>query len=428
MLPSDAVRWLTAYLVLLLFIPSRLVVGPLGSAGAPSMIFGLGSLLLWVLLFLRPDHNPLREPQPLRAALAIFLVCVGISFVLAMSRPMSSDEVSPATVALLGLASWSGTCLLVQGGIFERIRLDTLVWRVAVAGGVIAALGLFQIATRRLWVDQLSIPGLYSAPAYGLTTRGGYPRPSGTSIHPIEYGVVLAMVLPLALHVGFHHTHRRLVTRWLPAAALVCVMPLTSSRSAYVGAAIVLLVCFVGWPRVRRLRALAIGAAGLLAMVAIVPRFVDATIGLFSTASDDPSVTSRTGSFSLAFQFFDQHPWFGRGLGTFLPKYRIFDNQWLLLLVTVGIVGTLAFLALGAAMSVSTFRLRGELADGASRDLALMLGAATCTGFVCLLLFDAFAFPMTMGTLFLVLGLSGALRTITADERSRTLSRERVAR
>ena len=53
----DAVGWLTAYLVLLLFIPSRLVVGPLGSAGAPSMLFGLGSLLLWLLLFLGADRR-----------------------------------------------------------------------------------------------------------------------------------------------------------------------------------------------------------------------------------------------------------------------------------------------------------------------------------------------------------------------------------
>ena len=214
----DAVGWLTAYLVLLLFVPSRLVVGPLGSAGAPSMLFGLGSLLLWLSLFLGADRQTSSGSQPIRIALGIFLFCVGVSYVLAMSRPISPDESSPADVAILALASWSGTLLLTHDGIYERRRLDTLIWRFAVCGGLIGALGLVQIATRNLWVDQLSIPGLYGAPAYGLTTRGGFPRPAGTSIHPIEYGVLLAMLLPLALHVGFHHTHRRLLVRWLPAS------------------------------------------------------------------------------------------------------------------------------------------------------------------------------------------------------------------
>ena len=418
----DAVGWLTVYLFLLLFIPSRLVVGPLGSAGAPSMLFGLGSLLLWLILFLGATRRTSTQSQPVRLALGLFLFSVGISYVLAMSRPMSPDERSPADVAILALASWSGTLLLTHDGIYERRRLDTLIWRFAVCGGLIAALGLMQVATRRLWVDQLSIPGLSSAPAYGLTTRGGFPRPAGTSIHPIEYGVLLAMILPLALHVGFYHTRRHLVVRWLPALALVGIIPLTSSRSAYLGALIALVVCMIGWPRIRRLRAVGVGVAGLIAMVAITPNFLNSIIGLFTGVSDDPSITSRTDSFSLAFEFVDRNPLFGRGLGTFLPKYRIFDNQYLLLLVTIGVVGTLAFLAIAVTAIVMTVRLRRTLRDEASRDLALSLCASICAGFACLFMFDAFAFPMTMGALFLILGMAGALRRITsAHRRDRSL-------
>ncbi|GAA1978796.1 O-antigen ligase family protein [Microbacterium pumilum] len=408
----DAVGWLTVYLVLLLFVPSRLIVGPLGSAGAPSMLFGLGSLLLWLLLFLGAARRAASEPQPIRIALALLLFFVGVSYILAMSRPMSPDETSPGDVALLALASWSGTLLLTHDGIHERSRLDTLIWRFTVCGGLIAVLGLIQVATRQLWVDQLSIPGLSSAPAYGLTTRGGYPRPAGTSIHPIEYGVLLAMILPLALHVGFNHTHRGPVIRWIPAIALIAIIPLTSSRSAYLGAAIGLVICMIGWTRRRRLRVLAIGAAGVLAMLVITPNFFGAIVGLFTGAGEDPSIASRTDSFSLAFEFISQNPAFGRGLGTFLPKYRIFDNQYLLLLVTIGVVGTIAFLALGITAAVTMLRLRVRLRDEGSRDLALALTASICAGFSCLFMFDAFAFPMTMGTLFVTLGICGALRRI----------------
>jgi O-antigen ligase len=412
----DAVGWLTLYAALLLFIPSRLIVGPLGSAGAPSMLFGLCSLLLWGFLFLTAVRRVDLGPQPVRIALGFFLFCVGVSYVLAMSRPMSTDEVSPADVALIALASWTGTLLLTHDGIHERSRLDTLIWRFAVCGGIIAALGLFQLVTRQLWVDQLSIPGLSSAPPYGLTTRGGYPRPAGTSIHPIEYGVVLTMMLPLVLHVGFQHTHRRVLVRWLPAAAVCAIIPLTSSRSAYLGALIAVVICMIGWSNSRRIRVAAIGVAGLLAAFMIAPRFVDSIIGLFAGADEDPSIASRTDSFSLAFEFIAQNPLFGRGLGTFLPKYRIFDNQYLLLLVTVGIVGTLAFVAVGITAVIMLLRLRRQLRDEPTRDLTTALVASICAGFACLFMFDAFAFPMSMGTLFFVLGLAGALRRIQHTE------------
>jgi O-antigen ligase len=410
MVLRDAVGWLTTYVILLLFIPSRLVVGPLGSAGALSMLFGLGSLLLWVLLFFAVDRRTTTQSQPIRVALGVFLFSVGISYVLAMSGPMSPDERSPADVAILALASWSGTLLLTHDGIYERRRRDTLLWRFAVCGGLIAILGLVQIATRQLWVDQLSIPGLTSTPGYGLSSRGGFPRPAGTAIHPIEYGVLLAMLLPLAIHVGLYQTQRPILVRWFPAGALLGVIPLSSSRSAYLGALIALVISMIGWSHARRLRALGLGVVGILAMMVVTPNFLSFIIGLFTGVSDDPSIDSRTNSYSLAFEFVDRNPLFGRGLGTFLPKYRIFDNQYLLLLVTIGIVGTLAFIALGVTAVVMTARLRRRLPDEASRDMALSLCAALTAGFTCLFMFDAFAFPMTMGSLFLILGMAGALR------------------
>ena len=413
--PSDAVGWLTCYIMLLLFVPSRLVVGPLGSAGALSMLFGLGSLLLWSFLFLGAIRRTSSLAQPVRIALGVFLFCAGLSYVLAMSRPMSPDEISPAAVALLALASWSGTLLLTHDGVFTRNRLDTLLWRFVLCGFVIALLGLVQVATHQLWVDRIAIPGLSSAPAYGLVTRGGFPRPAGTSIHPIEFGVLLSILLPIALHVAFFDRRRPPWIRWLPALTIGAIIPLTSSRSAYLGSLLGLLICMAGWSRARRRRVLAVGGLGVVAMMVVTPNFFSSVIGLFTGAGDDPSIASRTGSFALAFEFLERNPWFGRGLGTFLPKYRIFDNQYLLLLVTVGVVGALAFLALGVTAVVTLLRLRSRLQDVASRDLALALVAAVSAGFSCLFMFDAFAFPMTMGTLFLVLGAAGALRRLAGE-------------
>lgn len=377
------------------------------------MLVGLGSLLLWVLLFLAPVRRSTRSTRSIRIALAVFLLCVGISYVLAMSRPLPPDELSPADVALVALASWSGTLLLTQDGIHERARLDTLVWRFVACGGVVAALGLVQVFTRQLWVDQLSIPGLSGAAEYALSSRGGFPRPAGTAIHPIEYGVLLAMLLPLSLHVAFWHQHRAAWIRWLPAIAIMAIIPLSSSRSAYLGAGLALVICMVGWTRAQRLRIGAVAAAGVVTILVVAPNFFNGIVRLFTGASDDPSVASRTDSFTLAFEFIDRNPLFGRGLGTFLPKYRIFDNQFLLLLVTIGIIGTAAFIAIWATTVLSLAGLRRHETDQGSRDFAMALIAAVTAGFVGLFMFDAFAFPMTIGTLFLVIGIAGGFRRIT---------------
>jgi O-antigen ligase len=408
----DAVAWLTFYLILLLFVPSRLIFGPLGSAGAPSILFGLDSLFVWFLLRIGATQTTPSGLQPIRIALLMFLLSAGISYLSAMSAPMSSDEISPADVALLAVASWSGTFLLSHDFIFDRKRLDTLIWRLCVCGGLIALLGIVQVLTRKVWVDQFSIPGLTGSPAYGLNSRGGFPRPVGFATHPIEFGTLIAMILPLALYVGFTHSGRRLIVRWLPAGALAALVPLTSSRSAYLGAAIGLVICMAGWSKARRLKVLGLIGVGIGAMSVVTPNLVSSIIGLFSGAGDDPSVESRTGSFALAIQFIEQKPWFGRGLGTFLPKYRIFDNEYLLLLVTVGIIGTVAFLALGVTAFATLLSLRARIVDEGSRDLAMALAASCAAGFACLFMFDAFAFPMTMGLLFLVLGMGGAFRRI----------------
>ncbi|MFF2271634.1 O-antigen ligase family protein [Agromyces sp. NPDC058136] len=407
----DAVAWLSVYVLLLFFIPSKLVVGPLGSAGAPSMLFGLASLLVWFLTRSMLTRGAPAEPRPVRIALCAFIFSVGVTYVIAMASPISADEISPADVALLAVASWSGTLLLAHDGISDRAHLDRLVWVLAVCGGLLAALGIVQVLTGQAWVDRIAIPGLTVTEQPGLFHRGAFPRPSGTATHPIEYGVLVSMLLPLALHVAFRHVERGRV-RWLPALALAAVVPLTSSRSAYVGAIVGVAICMFAWPRRRRLQVGALALVGLAAMSVVTPNLLDSIVNLFTGAAEDPSISSRTGSFDIALQFISKQPFFGRGLGTFLPKYRIFDNQYLGLLVTIGIVGLLAFLAIGVAAVAVLLRVRRAAADERTSDLAVSLIASIGVGFISLSFFDAFAFPMTMGALFLLLGVGGALGRI----------------
>ncbi|WP_454851937.1 O-antigen ligase family protein [Promicromonospora soli] len=406
----DMVTWLTVYVVLLFAVPSKLVIGPLGSAGAPSMVFGLVGLLLWVLMVVAAARAAPGRPRPIRIALGAFVAGAGVSYAIAMSRPIVSSEISPADVALLALLAWSGTLLLAHDGIRSAARLDVLVWRLALAGGALAVLGITQFALGELLVDQISIPGLSLTSPFEFTERNGRYRPPGTATHPIEYGVLVAMLLPPALHVAFQHVERPRLLRWAPALALLVLIPLTGSRSTYVGAAVAVGVLIAGWPGPRRWALLGIGAAGAVAVAVTAPGIATSMLGLFADADQDPSVASRTTSLSAAGDFIARDPLFGRGLGTFLPTYRIFDNQYILLLVTVGVVGTALFVGLWLATLRVLLRVRSTSGDDRTRSLATALAASVSAGFVSLSFFDAFAFPMTMGTLFLLIGLSGALR------------------
>lgn len=415
----DAVTWLSLYLVVLFAVPSRLVVAPLGSAGALSMLMGLCSLGIWGLVRVGVWQPLDMELRPIRMALAVFLFTVGVSYAIAMSRPISRDEVSPADVALLCLLSWSGTLLIAHDGITRLSRLDTLIWRTAVCGGLMAALGLAQFATGQSFADRISVPGLTAVSGTGIAFRNGLVRPAGTATSPIEYGTLLGIILPLALHVAFD-PRRNLLVRWLPALAIGAVIAVSSSRSAYLSAVIAVLICLVGWSWPRRRVLLVLTFGGLAVAGAMAPRLFRSITGMFAGASEDPSIESRTGSYAVAWSFLSHHPWFGRGLGTFLPKYRIFDNEYMGLLVCVGVVGTVAFLAL-ALVSIAELTRALRSADPEHRGLAVALIAAVVSGFASLAFFDAFAFPMTMGTVFLVLGIAGATTRLVAEERDRSL-------
>lgn len=415
----DVVSWLTLYLIALLAIPSRLVVGPLGSAGAPSMLVGLMSFAFWVVLFLLRQRSAVTLGfHPMRWALSGFVLVSAISYALAMSRPINGDEVSPADVAMLALVSWAGTMLLAADGIRTRGRIEVLIWRVVMAGGILALLGIAQFVTELPLTDQFRIPGLTEVASPALFIRNGLVRPNGTATHPIEYGAILSMVLPLALYVLMRQSGRPSLLRWVPTLAIVAVVGLSGSRSAYLSALAGVLVCFLAWTPVVRRWVIGLGMSAIVVVSLVYPRLLRVIVGLFDDPEGDPSITSRTDSFDFAFAFLSDHPLFGRGFGTFLPKYRIFDNQYLVQLVSVGIVGTLALLSL-AVVAMFEMRRTARAANGvemvADRELAAALTGAVVAGFVSLLFFDAFAFPMTMGALFLILGIVGAVSRLGRD-------------
>jgi hypothetical protein len=410
----DATTVFSFFIVLLIAVPSRLIFGPLGAAGTPAQVLGMGALLWWSANWLARPHALTVIRTPIRTAMLVFSAACLTSYVIAATRPIDGVEIRSADRGLLTLCAWLGLLVVAADRISSRQRLDVLLRRLVAATGALASLGIVQFVTHKEWINYIQIPGLtLNADLSGVIGRAGFVRPSGTAIHPIEFGVVLTMVLPLALHFAFHDGHRSRLRRWTPPAAIALAVPLSISRSALLGAFIVLLLLLPTWSRPRRRQVYGLLLLLSGAVYVAVPGLLGTLQGLFLGISGDDSAKSRTDSYALVGEFFGRAPLFGRGIGTFLPSYRILDNQYLGTAIETGVAGLLALLALLVTGVVTGQRLRRASGDPMTRNLAQSLAASIAAGACSFATFDALSFPMVAGLMFLLLGCTAALHRLT---------------
>lgn len=418
----DAVTLLTMYLVILFGIPSNIAIGALGSLGRPSLLFGLVLFGWWALGRLQAAGFAIRPiRQPVKVAYGALLVVALVSFAAALLRGQPFDQVSPALTSVLRLLSWGGVLLVAVDGIRSMADLSKMIRRLAIAGGLLAALGLAQFVTGQTLTDFFSvIPGLTGVDG-GVDARGSFIRSAGTATHPLEYATALSATLPLAVVTALSHgfapaSRLRKAAWWLPVALIAVSSFLAVSRSALVGLVVALIATIPALPR--KVRGGVVGGAVVLAGVVVVavPGLFGTMVGLFAGAGSDASTTSRTNGLDRAPEFIATSPVYGNGFGTFLPRYYIFDNQWVLLAVELGILGVIAFASMiGAGMwSAHRARKSSHQADVALIGPALVASLLTVT--VLFAFFDGLSFPIAAALPFLLSGLCGAALTIGTSD------------
>jgi O-antigen ligase len=420
----DASAPLMLYILALMLIPANLVVPALGATGTPAILIGLCALLWWVVAEISRSTITAAPRQPVRWATLGFILCVLVSYVVATSRPIDGIELNSADRSLLLVASWAGLIFLTSDGLTTAEKVARPLRVLSVLGGVVAVVGILQFATGWQITNLIQIPGLTTNQSLNsVYGRDGFNRAAGTATHPIEFGVVLTMILPLALHFAFTDRHRSLLMRWWPVAAITFAIPITVSRSAIIGVVVALAIVMPLWSKQRR-RVAYVAIAAVIGIVFVaIPGMLGTLTHLFTGISNDSSAASRTGSYDLAFEFIARAPFFGRGLGTWLPEYRILDNQYLGLLIEVGVVGTLAVLGVFVISIATAFAARKRTPDPTLRSLAQALAALVAAGACSFATFDAFGFPQVSGVVFFGIGAIGALSNALKSGRARSRAR-----
>ncbi len=410
------------YLCLMLLLPSRIVVPGIGATGTLANMFLLVAFIWYAVSWLMRRVSPAPYTRLPRIALLFYAVAVLLSYVAVGRRDADALEYSAADRALLQLLIWVPLILLTTS-VVGYARIDRLLRIYVKCCAVVAAVAMAEFVLKRSLTDWIQIPGLSVNSAVGeLTTRGDFVRPAATASHPLELAAIMIIALPFALQQAFHSPEKTLWRRWLPVGLIALAAVMTVSRTSIIGLALVGLVLLPTWDfkRVSRTFLLLIPALG--AFKVVLPGLGGTVISLFSAMFNggDNSTNSRTATSDSVNPLIAERPWTGRGPGTFLPQlYRYTDNQYLLGLLEMGVVGVLAILTLYIVTAHLGAAGRRRFTDPARRETGQGFVAV---GFVMLVVtatFDTLSFPMVSGSVFLMLGLAGAYLGAARTEEQR---------
>lgn len=413
----DGCSILTWVVVLLLIVPQPyVVVGPLKSVGNPAALVALGGLAIWAAsrVLNLSDAAP---RHPVRWALLAYTITATTAYAAGMLRDLTIAEQSSTNRVVFHYLAMLGVALLAVDELGSRERITTLLRRLVLVGGVAAVIGILEFTFSGFdFRELMRLPGLTTNTDLVSSTRSGFDRIEAASSHPIEFSVVTAALVPLALHFVLHAQTGR--WRYIAAlTALLAAIPMSVSRSGFLTLAVGVVFYSVALSNRGRLNALVLGILGLGVFRALVPGLLGTVRSLFRDIGTDPSIAGRTDDYAAIPSLMEGHWWWGRGLGTFVPDtYFFLDNQFLAELLQGGVVGLTAFVAL-LLIGIGTARgVRSRAVDPELRSLGQALAATIASLGVASFFYDSVSFRQSAFLLVLALGCSGALWTLVREQ------------
>lgn len=421
----QAVIFLQIYALVLMIIPSDNVIKAIGGSAHLAGLIGLAGFAWWIASMVFKVHDPRQYPSPIRLTLLVVWICALASYAVMHLHERPAIEMNGADRWLLQLVSWTGVVMVAIEGCNSVEDFRKVLRALSIGGAVCGVVAAVQFWLRvDLSTYLRMIPGFtQNSDTQGILARYSQARVAGTSIHPIELGVVASCLLPISLWTATMYEGRSRLRKWAPSLLIGLCIPMSVSRSAIL-AVVLSMGLFIGClAHRRRAIALSIAPLALAAVFMGAPGLIGTLRGFFEMGSSDPSVSYRQNDYPLAERLITGAPWFGQGPGTYLPvrPIDIFDNEYLKMMVEFGLLGAIAVvIAYFIFPVVIAFGARKRSTSPDARLLGAALGSAAAVTLVCSATFDALSFPMFAGLHALIVGLIGAYwRLIRAEERAR---------
>lgn len=412
-----------ALIVLLYAIPAPLIVPSMTFAGRPALVVALGLFAWWFVARLSPSLL-LVGRQPLRWAALIYLLSILLSYVAGLLRGLPTLELNRQDFTLLLTFEFLGLVLMVADGIPNWGRLRKVLRMLVGAAAFLAVLGIIQSVFAYDVTQWLVVPGLELKSAltdFQARGDGGRFRVAGTTVHSIEFSTVLAMTMPYAIHFARYARTRAARRGYGIATFLIAgAIPMAISRTGVIALATAMAIMFVlAWNWRFRYNFILLSCALIGVLVVARPGLLGTLRAMFLWADADPSIEGRTEDYAHVSAWFAQRPWLGRGPGTLIPDlYMILDNQWLLTLVTGGIIGVVALAALHltcTGLAVLGYRRSSSAED---RHLCAALISTQMVAVLVGATFDSLSFTTFSFTLALLCGACGTVWRLTHPART----------
>jgi hypothetical protein len=290
----DAVDMLSIYFALAFFLPGWIRVPSLGEAGRPSTVWGLVLLGWWITTRVAPSLTP-RSRQPMHFFVWLWVMVFLAAMTAGYQRGLTPDELISMDRRVLVFFSSVGVVLVAADGICTRERLAVLFRRIVLLGIFPAVVGFLQFAIELDLSTKIHVPGLEMGQVPWQRPRGDYVRSWGTSLHAIEFGVVMAMLMGIAVHVAlFAKSKLEAQMMWILAGFFGMVSVFANSRTQLVAAVCVMVPLVVAWCANWRVRMALVAVLSLALMSVAVPGLISGLVDLFVNIGEDDSAAARS--------------------------------------------------------------------------------------------------------------------------------------
>jgi O-antigen ligase len=420
---ESRIPWLLSFCLVGVFIfPADMVLEPIGAVGYVAMLVAIVLFGIWATSAAFGMHDLSLRRSPARLGLAVFWLVTMIAYVLAAPRYATPITHAAADRWLLTLIGVSGIVSVMGESLRSMSQIARAIRALSVGATICAMVALYQFIT---FADPMTI---VRSAMIGWSENGGnttfqarppFVRVAGSTFHPIELGVVSAMVLPLSVwRALFDSGARRRWVLWMQTVWIAIAAIITVSRSAILSLLMVILVFIPTLPKIARRWAFLVTPVCVAAVFLVLPGFVGTMTETFTAGANDSSVSARINDYPKVHAIMTAHPWTGIGPGAYMPvdPLDILDNQYLTTAVSMGLLGVASFVMFVGLPMFSSIQVAIWTPSPALRCLAGAAATALAVAALASATFDSFAFPVFVIVLSAVIGLSAAIWHIAKQE------------